>query len=328
MSMPSTERIFDISNEQEFEVLALEIFRYQSHANPVYSEYIKLLGISPGSVNKIDEIPFLPVGFFRDHKVISGGAKPEIVFESSGTTSTVASRHYVADKELYRESFLKGFELFYGIPEDYCILALLPSYLEREHSSLVYMTGELIRMSGHPDSDFYLDNIDSLVGKLRDLEKSGEKSILLGVSFALADLADNHPMKLQNTIIMETGGMKGRRKEMTREELHGILTEGFGISSIHSEYGMTELLSQAWSKSEGVFRCPPWMKIIIRDPYDPLSVLDRESSGGINIIDLANIHSCSFIATQDIGRLNRAGDFEILGRFDDSDIRGCNLLVS
>lgn len=327
MGMPETKRIFEISNDREFDELAMEIFRYQSTANPVYAEYLKLLGKAPSSINSHDEIPFLPVEFFRKHKVLSGGKEPEVVFESSGTTSSESSKHFIHDLNLYRESFTRGFRRFYGDPRDYCILALLPSYLERQNSSLVYMADELIGQSGHPESGFYLDNLGELVLKLESLEAAGQKSMLLGVSFALADLAENHPVKLKNTIVMETGGMKGRRQEMTREELHDLLKTGLGIQYVHSEYGMTELLSQAYSKAEGIFHCPPWMKILIRDPYDPLSPMLRDSSGGINIIDLANIHSCSFISTQDIGRLTSDGGFRVLGRFDNSDIRGCNLMI-
>ena len=229
--------------------------------------------------------------------------------------------------DLYMNSFRGVFNMFYGDPGDYRILALLPSYLERKNSSLVYMADELIRMSGHPESGFYLDNLEELAEHMSTLEGEGQKSLLLGVSFALADLAEKHPMKLQHTIVMETGGMKGRRREMTREELHDLLKEGFGVRSVHSEYGMCELLSQAYSKGDGIFYCPPWMKILIRDPYDPLSAMKRDSSGGINIVDLANIYSCSFISTQDIGRITSDGGFKVLGRFDNSDIRGCNLMM-
>lgn len=327
MLMPSADRIFAISDEKEFRALAMEIFHYQSSENPVYGEYLKLLGKNPSAIESPGEIPFLPVEFFREHRVLTGRRKPEVVFESSGTTSSQASKHYVCDAGLYRKSFTRGFELFYGRPEDYCILALLPSYLERKHSSLVFMADKLIRLSGHPGSGFYLDDTEKLVKQIEKLESSGQATLLLGVSFALAGLAEKHPMKLRHTIVIETGGMKGRRKEMTREELHGLLKQGFGIQSVHSEYGMTELLSQAWSKSDGVFHCPPWMKVMIRDPYDPLSSMTRESSGGINIIDLANLHSCSFIATRDIGRFSPDGGFRVLGRFDDSDIRGCNLIM-
>jgi hypothetical protein len=328
MSGISADRIFSVLGEKEFNDLALEIFNYQARENPVYAEYIGLLGIDPQSVSSIMEIPFLPIGFFREHMVVSGNAEPGLVFESSGTTSERSSRHFIIDPGLYLESFTRGFKLFYGDPKDYCILALLPSYLERENSSLVYMISELIRLSGHPVSGFFLDNTHELIKRLSELEESGQISLLFGVSFALVDLVESFPVELKNTIVMETGGMKGRRKEMTRQELHDILRDGFGIPVIHSEYGMTELLSQAYSKSDGIFHCPPWMKILIRDPYDPLSILEKERSGGINIIDLANIHSCSFLAVQDIGRLKQDGGFEVLGRFDDSDIRGCNLLVS
>ncbi|MCK4747487.1 MAG: acyltransferase [Bacteroidales bacterium] len=305
----------------------MDVFRYQSTENSIYAEYIRLLGRSPSAIGNPEEIPFLPVEFFRKHRVLTGTGEAKMVFESSRTTSTPASKHYVSDPGLYRESFTRGFELFYGKPDDYRILALLPSYLERKHSSLVFMTDELIRLSGHPKSGFYLNNLDELAEQIAEFEEGGRKTLLLGVSFALADLAEKYPMKLRHAIVMETGGMKGQRREMTREELHDLLKRGLGIQSVHSEYGMTELLSQAYSKGSGVFHCPPWMRVMIRDPYDPLSPMTRKSSGGINIIDLANIHSCSFIATQDIGKLTGEGGFEVLGRFDSSDIRGCNLMV-
>jgi phenylacetate-coenzyme A ligase PaaK-like adenylate-forming protein len=327
MNPISAERIFSIGNDRAFHDLALEIFRFQAGGNPVYRKYLDLLGVSPGSVTHLEEIPFLPVEFFRDHRVVTGEDEPEFVFESSGTTGTRTSLHYVTDGKFYLESLSRGFELFYGEPSDYCILALLPSYLERSNSSLVYMAAELIRKSRHPDSGFYLDQTGELLRKLEKIESSGQRAILLGVSFALADLAERAPMHLKSTLVMETGGMKGRRKELTREELHALLKKGFGVDSVHSEYGMTELLSQAWSHSRGIFHSPAWMKVLIRDPYDPLSILEGNASGGLNIIDLANLNSCSFIATQDIGRKNEDGGFEVLGRFDHSDIRGCNLMV-
>jgi hypothetical protein len=310
----------------------MEIFRYQSTHNPVYSSYLKLLGKDASSFNSPEEIPFLPIGFFREHKVVTGRVElartePARVFESSGSTSDRASRHYVSDIRLYRDSFTRGFELFYGSPKNYCILALLPSYLERQNSSLVFMANHLIQLSGHTAGGFYLDNLDDLVAQLKTLEGQGHRTLLLGVSFALLELSERHPMKLNHTIVMETGGMKGRRKEITREELHTLLSDRLGVDSVHSEYGMTELLSQAYSKGGGIFHCPPWMQIRIRDPYDPLSPVSRNGSGGINIIDLANLHSCSFIATQDIGKLAPGGGFNVLGRFDNSDVRGCNLLV-
>ena len=331
MKIPSFERIFEISGEEEFRSLALEIFRHQARENPVYKKYVRMLGISPETVGSPAEIPFLPAGFFRDHRVLTGTGTPELVFKSSGTTSASPAKHYVIDPELYRESYARGFEYFFGRPSGYRILALLPSRPERKDSSLVYMAAGLINLSRHSESGFYLQNRGGLLEQILRLEDAEEQYLLLGLSFALADLADEllvkHPLKLEHGLIVETGGMKGRREEMTREELHEKLKQGFGVSSVGSEYGMTELLSQAWSKGKGLFRCPPWMKIMIRDPYDPLSPQAMESSGGINIIDLANIHSCSFLATQDIGRLHPDGGFEVLGRFDNSDIRGCNLMA-
>ncbi len=327
MKGPASERIFGIHNEAGFRELAMETFRYQSAENPVYSRYLELIGISPAKVKEPVQIPFLPVEFFRDHAVVSGNKRPEIVFESSGTTAVLASKHHVCDAGHYKKVLRAGFERFYGPPEDYCILALLPSYLERKNSSLAFMAGELIRLSGHPRSGFYLDNVDELADCLMDLEASAQPAILLGVSFALADLAEKKALELKHTLVMETGGMKGRRREMTRGELHELLKEGFGIPRVHSEYGMTELLSQAYSGSDGIFFCPPWMRVLIRDPYDPLSLMTGGRSGGINIVDLANVHSCAFIATQDIGKLTGDGGFEVLGRFDNSDIRGCNLMV-
>ena len=277
----------------------------------------------------MEEIPFMPVEFFKSHRIIREGMKAEVIFESSGTTLSTPSQHHVADAALYRESFTRGFRKFYGAPEDLCILALLPSYLERRGSSLVYMMDQLISMSKHPQSGFYLDNLEELSFILQKRKLDGHPTLLLGVSFALLDLAEAYPLELpKNITIMETGGMKGRRKEMVRSELHQALQVAFGFNKIHSEYGMTELLSQAYSYGDGVFRCPPWMDMLVRDPNDPLSLLDDGSPGGINIIDLANLYSCSFIATSDLGRHYGDGTFEILGRFDHSDIRGCNLLVS
>jgi phenylacetate-coenzyme A ligase PaaK-like adenylate-forming protein len=327
MGQVTTERIFRIQSGEEFNNLALEVFRYQASENPVYAEYLRILGISPSSINDPEEIPFLPIDFFRTRKVLTGIKDATRVFESSGTTAEQASRHYVKNTSLYVESFTRGFKLFYGNVKDYCILALLPSYLERQNSSLVFMANHLIRQSGHSAGGFYLDNHSELAEKLKALESLGHKNLFLGVSFALLEFAEKYPMKLKYTIVMETGGMKGRRKEITRDELHDYLTTRLGVKAIHSEYGMTELLSQAYSKEKGIFQAPPWMKILIRDPYDPFTNVKPGSSGGINIIDLANIHSCSFIATQDIGRLTSDGGFEVLGRFDHSEIRGCNLMI-
>lgn len=320
-------RIFKITDEKEFSSLALDIFRYQVTSNMTYYKYLEQIGADPEIINNIKEIPFLPIELFKYHKIITGEKKTGIIFKSSGTTEGDRSKHFVTDPQLYISSFTKCFSLFYGDPANYCILALLPSYLEYPGSSLVFMIRHLIKQSGHPDSGFYLYNYDDLAAKLVQLEQKKQKTILLGVSFALLHFAEKYPSSLDYTIIIETGGMKGRRQEITREELHEILKKAFSIKKIHSEYGMTELLSQAWSKKDGVFLVPPWMKIVVRDPYDPFTTISDGRSGGINIIDLANMHSCSFIATQDIGKLYPDGSFEVLGRFDNSDIRGCNLMV-
>jgi phenylacetate-coenzyme A ligase PaaK-like adenylate-forming protein len=321
------ERIFRIKNDMEFEELALGIFHFQSKMVPVYREFIKHIKVNPEKINSFSKIPFLPVEFFKSHKIITEGKKPQIVFESSGTTGSIHSRHFVADVSLYERSFLEGFRYFYGNPGDYCILALLPSYLERSGSSLVFMAEKLINHSGHPLSGFYLHEAEKLISVLKELKSQKTPTILIGVSFALADLAESFREDLSGIMIMETGGMKGRRKEMVREELHSLLMDSFNISGVHSEYGMTELLSQAYSKSKGIFNCPPWMKIEIHDSHDPFQILKTGNTGTINIIDLANIYSCSFIATSDLGRLHPDGSFEVLGRMDNSDIRGCNLMV-
>lgn len=321
------ERIFNISTQKDFNEITLEVFSYQFQHNLVYREFCQLLDRNPRNVSRVEEIPFLPIEFFKKKKVISSEETPEIIFTSSGTTGSVTSKHYVTDLNVYEKSFLKAFEIFYGNPEEIVILALLPSYLERQGSSLIYMADSLIKRSKHPESGFYLNNLEALQHQLKELDKSGTKILLLGVSFALLDLVETYEFNLKNTTIMETGGMKGRRKEMIREELHEILAKGFGVPKIHSEYGMTELLSQSYSKGNGVFKTPPWMKILIRDPEDALNYLPDRKTGGINVIDLANFNSCSFIATQDLARKIN-GDFtEILGRFDNSDIRGCNLLI-
>ncbi|GGW89433.1 LuxE/PaaK family acyltransferase [Salegentibacter mishustinae] len=321
------ERIFNISTQKDFNEITLEVFSYQFQHNPVYREFCQLLKRNPKNVSRVEEIPFLPIEFFKKKKIISSEKTPEIIFTSSGTTGSATSKHYVTDLNVYEKSFLKAFEIFYGNPEEIVILALLPSYLERRGSSLIYMADSLIKRSKHPESGFYLDDLEALQHKLKELDKTGKKILLLGVSFALLNLVETYNFDLKNTTIMETGGMKGRRKEMIREELHQILTEGFGVNKIHSEYGMTELLSQSYSKGNGVFETPPWMKILIRDPEDALVYLPKHKTGGINVIDLANFNSCSFIATQDLARQINDDSTEILGRFDNSDIRGCNLLI-
>lgn len=328
MDQAFIENIFQIDDKKTFRATALEVFHFQSKHTPVYRDYLAALRVDPSSITEIRQIPFLPIEFFRSHTVIEENLKAEIVFESSGTTGTTPSRHHVADAGLYRESFLRSFYSFYGSPEELPILALLPSYMEREASSLVYMMEHLIRWSSHPDSGFYLDNLEELSAILKRQNEERQPTLLVGVSFALLDLAEQYPMEFGSHIkLMETGGMKGRRKEMIRGELHEQLLSAFGLETIHSEYGMTELLSQAYSDGDGIFRAPPWMKILIRDPNDPLSLLPTGQSGGINIIDLANIHSCSFIATGDLGKVYEDGSFEVLGRYDHSDIRGCNLLI-
>ena len=329
MEQAFIEDIFKINDERTFRAAALEVFNYQVNHCPVYRDYLVALKTDPSQITEIEEIPFLPIEFFRTHAVIEDGKKAQVVFESSGITETTPSRHHVSDAGLYRESFLRNFYAFCGSPEDLCILALLPSYLERKASSLVYMMDQLIRWSKHADSGFYLDQLDQLSTILQKRNNDGQPTLLFGVSFALLDLAEQYPMPLWNHIrVMETGGMKGRRQEMVRSELHQQLKSAFELDAVHSEYGMTELLSQAYSESDGLFEAPPWMKVLIRDPNDPLDLLPPGRSGGINIIDLANVHSCSFIATGDLGKVHEDDSFEVLGRYDHSDIRGCNLLVN
>ncbi len=321
------EQIFQIDSQQEFEKIALDIFKFQVAENPVYRKYVSQLNIQSEKISAIDQIPFLPVEFFRTEKIITENKEPQRIFTSSGTTGSEASKHFVSNLSIYEESFSKCFDLFYGKPGEYCILALLPSYLEREGSSLIYMMNDLIKKSGHKKSGFYLNNHAELSDTLQSLKESQQKTILLGVSFALLDFIEKYPIKFPELIVMETGGMKGRRKELIRDELHAVLCNGFGANKIHSEYGMTELLSQAYSNGNGIFKTPPWMKILIRDPNDPFNMLHHRETGGINIIDLANIYSCSFLATQDLGKTFDDNSFEVLGRFDLSDIRGCNLMV-
>lgn len=319
--------IFNISKQEQFETLALKVFKHQFENNQVYRSYCDLLLRHPSDIKKTEDIPFLPIQFFKTHEVITGEKEPDIIFSSSGTTGSTTSKHYVHDLKLYEQSFTKAFELQYGQPTDYVILGLLPSYLERTGSSLIYMVNHFIKHSPHPESNFYLNNLDELYKTLQSLESQGKKTLLIGVSFALLDFVEQYQLRLNHTIVMETGGMKGRRTELVRAELHEQLCQGFGVDCIHSEYGMTELLSQAYSKENGVFECPPWMKIVIRDTEDPLSILPPNKNGGINIIDLANLNSCAFIATQDLGKLHDIGSFEVIGRFDHSDVRGCNLMV-
>jgi len=338
------DKIFSVSGAG-FHALALEIFHFQYQNNPVYRDFTGALRINPSKVDSLEKIPFLPISFFKSQQVRTGTFPAELLFESSGTTGTVPSRHFVKDTGIYVKSFIQAFEKNYGAINEYCIIGLLPSYLERKTSSLVFMVNELIKRSGHPQSGFFLDEFEKLKTVLEELESKKQKTILLGVTFALLDFAERYPMTLQNTIVMETGGMKGRREEMTRIEVHEILKKTFSKNEIHSEYGMTELLSQAYSKRNGLFYSPPWMKVLVRDDEDPLLVKSAVSSqqstagslehssqltaltGALNIIDLANVYSCSFIATDDVGKLNADGSFEVLGRMDGSDLRGCSLMV-
>lgn len=307
--------------------MALKVFRFQYENNLVYKQFCDLMKVEKGDVKKICQIPFLPISFFKSHDVVANQNEVEVTFTSSGTTGMITSKHQVTDVSFYEKSYRQGFSQFYGDIENYVILALLPSYLEREGSSLIYMVQDLIQLSKNVHSGFYLHNHADLIEKLTILEQEEKNIILIGVTFALLDLIEKQNFNLKNTIIMETGGMKGKRKEMIREELHDQLCKGFGVSVIHSEYGMTELLSQAYSLGNGVFECPNWMQIHIRDTEDALSYIENGKTGGINVIDLANINSCSFIATQDLGKKYDNNTFEILGRFDNSDIRGCNLMV-
>lgn len=313
--------------EPVFQELALEIFHYQYQQNPVYRSFVQALGIHSSAVISLEHIPFLPISFFKTKEVVSGSFAPEKIFESSGTTATATSNHFVSDINLYKKNFIRAFEKNYGPVSDYCIIGLLPSYLERNTSSLVFMVNELIRLSNHAQSGFYLDEFEKLKDVLTDLEAKNQKTILIGVTFALLDFAEKFPTPLRSTIIMETGGMKGRRREMTRNEVHDILKNAFSKNEIHAEYGMTELLSQAYSTGNGLFHCPPWMKVLIRNEEDPFAV-KQTGSGVLNIIDLANIYSCSFIASDDAGKVNEDGSFEVLGRMDGSDLRGCSLMVT
>ena len=320
-------RIFKISSEEEFDLLALEVFEYQYQNTQVYREFCDFLRKGPAQVTKVEEIPFLPIELFKFKRILPRNLDSEFYFSSSGTTDSQISKHYIADLDLYRKSFRNTFESFYGKADNYCIIALLPSYLERKDSSLVFMVDDLISGSNNPASGFYLDEYLELANLLHKLNSEGTPVILIGVSFALLDMAHEYPLSLPNTTVIETGGMKGRKKEIIRAELHQQLIEAWGLQNVHSEYGMTELLSQAYAQEEGIFHSPPWMRVLIRDTEDPLKFLGSGKTGGINVIDLANIYSCSFLATQDLGKLKINGGFEVLGRFDHSDVRGCNLMV-
>ncbi|MFZ4679216.1 MAG: acyl transferase [Flavobacterium sp.] len=324
--MISDQDIFTISSHKQFEKIALKVFRFQYENNLVYKEFCDFLKVEKQSVKTLQQIPFLPIQFFKNHNVVSNTNEIQETFTSSGTTGMIASKHLVTDVSLYEQSYRNAFSEFYGNIEDYAVLALLPSYLERSGSSLIYMVKDLIELSNNEHSGFYLHNYDDLISKLVELDNAGQNILLIGVTYALLDLVEKQKYELKNTIIMETGGMKGKRKELIREELHEILCDGFGVQNIHSEYGMTELLSQAYSLGNGIFECPAWMQILIRDTEDAMTYVCNGKTGGINVIDLANINSCSFIATQDLGKKYPNNFFEVLGRFDNSDIRGCNLM--
>jgi hypothetical protein len=325
--MAQTQIVNNIFEDRHgFNEKAMQIFQYQYVENNVYRVWNDIIKPDIASISSLINIPFLPISFFKTHKVVCGVFEPEYIFESSGTAKSVISRHYVKDAVLYKNSFELAFNIFYGEVKEWCIIGLLPSYLERKNSSLIVMANELIKQSGNANSGFYLYDFDKLKDVLLQLEKKKQKTLLIGVSFALLDFAEQYPMHLEYTTVMETGGMKGRRKELTRQELHTILCNNWGIDKVHSEYGMTELLSQAYSKGEGKFYCPPWMKVLVRDEEDPLLVKET-GRGVLNIIDLANVYSCSFIATDDVGNVFEDGSFEVLGRMDNSDIRGCSLMV-
>lgn len=317
--------IFSVSSST-FHQQALSVFRYQYAKNKIYHQWVKALNTNINEITQLSQIPFLPVSFFKNYKVVTGNFEPEVTFTSSGTTGTVSSKHIVKQADLYRRSFTEGFKKFYNDPGEWCIIGLLPSYLERKGSSLIMMVEELIKLSGHNKSGFYLNEFEKLADVLKELEAQKQKTLLIGVTFALLDFAEKFAMPLKNTIIMETGGMKGRRKEIIREEVHSFLQKQLKIPAIHSEYGMTELLSQAYSTGNGLFNTVPWMKVLVRDEDDPLLITEK-GRGLINVIDLANVHSCSFIATDDVGRIFEDGSFEVSGRRDNSDIRGCSLMV-
>lgn len=325
--MPSSliNNIFSITNKN-FRQQALKVFEFQYQNNSVYQQWCKLINPSFYNQQSILNIPFLPISFFKSNKITTTQFQPQQIFESSGTTQSINSKHLVKNIALYKKSFSKAFEIFYGDIKDWCVLGLLPSYLERKNSSLVMMVDELIKKSNHVNSNFYLYNFNQLNTTLQQLELKQQKTLLIGVTFALLDFAETNSMPLQHTTIMETGGMKGRRDELTRMEVYQVLKQSFGVKNIHSEYGMTELLSQAYSKGDGKFICPPWMKVLVRDEEDPLRV-SISGRGVLNIIDLANIYSCSFIATDDVGMVYEDGSFEVYGRLDNCDIRGCSLLV-
>ncbi|TVR81002.1 MAG: acyl transferase [Chitinophagaceae bacterium] len=314
-------------NPDTFNQFALRVFYYQAENNPIYKKYIQLLGVAPQQIKSIEKIPFLPIKLFKTEEIKTGSFESEKVFESSTTGGGQSSKHHIYSLEWYRDVFLKCFEKYYGNIKDYTFLALLPSYLERNNASLVYMVDGFMKSSGKPLSGFYIDDYEKLSTHLQTLEERKEKTILIGVSFALLDFAEKYPIHLKHTVIMETGGMKGRRKELWKTALHDILKNAFQTNQIHSEYGMTELLSQAYSLKDEKYYFPDWVKVLVRDVYDPFDIQSKNARGALNIIDLANIHSCCFLATDDIGELDNDGGFYVYGRINNADVRGCNLMV-
>lgn len=324
MYMIDVNNIFSVSAD-DFVGSCLRTYRFQYEQNGLYRSWCDRLGRTPTEVRYLEDIPALPVSFFKTDRVMTTEFEPEVFFRSSGTTGTTGSFHYVRELALYQSSYSKCFRLMYGDPADWCILGLLPSYLERGDSSLVNMVQGLMQQSGHELGGFFLQNEEELANRLGRLEAAGQKTLLLGVTYALLDFAERFPMDLRHTVVMETGGMKGRREELTREEVHSRLKKSFGLSGVHSEYGMTELLSQAYSKGGGRFVCPPWMRVLVRDERDPL-VVCTEGEGVLQVVDLANQYSCSFIATEDVGCVYGDGSFEVWGRLDQADLRGCSLL--
>jgi phenylacetate-coenzyme A ligase PaaK-like adenylate-forming protein len=319
--------IFSIKTAEDFNTAAIRVFQHQAENCTVYKSFIENLHIVPADIKEYRKIPFLPISFFKSHEVVSNLQPAQQIFSSSGTTNQKQSQHFVTDVQVYEQSFNQAFQDFYGDPKGTCILALLPSYLERDGSSLIYMVDALLQQSEHPLSGYFLHDHSQLNDTLSQLKETNQKAVLIGVTYALLDFVEKYTLNFPDLIVMETGGMKGKRKEMVREELHTILKAGFAVESIHSEYGMTELLSQGYSFGEGIFKSPSWMKILLRDTNDPLSLINNNQTGGINVIDLANVNSCSFIATQDLGRFHADDSFEVIGRFDNADIRGCNLMV-
>lgn len=321
--------IFEVK-EHDFEAVALDVFQFQYQNNETYRAYCNHIKLDASQVKSLNQIPFLPIQFFKNKIITSTSFEPQIIFESSGTTGSINSKHYIKDLVIYNESFSKCFELFYGNIEDYCVLGLLPSYLARKNASLVYMVDHLIKKSNNANSGFYLNDFKKLSETILSNENNKQQTLLIGVSFALLDFTDEFQFNLKHTIVMETGGMKGRREEISKEALHQMLKEKFGLENIHSEYGMTELLSQSYSFGNNIFNSPPWKKIMLRsedDPFEIKSVHHEAITGAVNIIDLANIYSCSFIATDDMGKLHPGGTFEIIGRLENSDIRGCGLMA-